>query len=331
MIRRRSLAALLTVVLGCFATTGRAGSLLYGSNYTTPYSIVTYDTTVTNPPPTTFASTGFFPTGVAFDSAGNLYVANYYGNAIEKFTPGGVGSVFASTGLDGPEALAFDSAGNLYVANYYSSTIEKFNPGGVGSSFASGLSGPIGLAFDSAGNLYVSNYYSNAIEKFTPGGIGSTFFTTSGPNGNYGLAFDAMGNLYVGNFYNSLIEKITPGGVGSVFATTGAYDAGALAFDAAGNLFVAGATVVSPNSLIEEFTPSGIGSVFVTNAPASFLAFAPSAVLEPSSVVLGSLALVSLGVFACARRRLRRGAAVGKAAAGIGRVVRGPLVSDTLN
>ena len=35
--------------------------------------------------------------GLAFDSAGNLYVANQGGH-IQKFTPDGVGSLFANTG-----------------------------------------------------------------------------------------------------------------------------------------------------------------------------------------------------------------------------------------
>ena len=46
-----------------------------------------------------------------------LYVANFNGNTIERFTANGVGSVFASSGLSNPYGLAFDSAGNLFVSN----------------------------------------------------------------------------------------------------------------------------------------------------------------------------------------------------------------------
>jgi DNA-binding beta-propeller fold protein YncE len=76
------------------------------------------------------------PTGIAFDNAGNLYVANYAGGTIEKVMPGGNGSVFANSGLNTPFGLAFDSAGNLYPANQGNNTIEKFTPGGVDSVFA---------------------------------------------------------------------------------------------------------------------------------------------------------------------------------------------------
>ena len=83
-----------------------------------------------------------------FDNAGNLYASNFNTNTIEKFTPSGARSVFATTGVNGPEGLAFDSAGDLYVKNFRDNTIEKFNPDGIGSVFASsGLSGAGNLAF----------------------------------------------------------------------------------------------------------------------------------------------------------------------------------------
>ena len=68
---------------------------------------------------------------------GDLYVANFSNSTIERFTPGGTASVFASTGLSGPTGLAFDASGNLYAANNGNSTIERFTPGGTASMFAS--------------------------------------------------------------------------------------------------------------------------------------------------------------------------------------------------
>ena len=90
----------------------------------------------------TFASGLNEPFGLAFDSAGNLFVAD--GN-IYKFTPGGTRSTFAS-GLDYPHGLAFDSAGNLFVADL-SGNIYEFTPDGTRSTFASGLATPEFLAF----------------------------------------------------------------------------------------------------------------------------------------------------------------------------------------
>src|SRR5207247_7599338 len=62
----------------------------------------------------TFASGLFEPQGLAFDRAGNLFVAA--GGTVSKFTPTGVHTAFAS-GLTTPFALAFDSGGNLFVAD----------------------------------------------------------------------------------------------------------------------------------------------------------------------------------------------------------------------
>ena len=58
------------------------------------------------------------PDALAFDSSGNLYVANCSGsNTVSEFAPGSTTPTATLTGLNDPEALAFDSSGNLYVAN----------------------------------------------------------------------------------------------------------------------------------------------------------------------------------------------------------------------
>jgi sugar lactone lactonase YvrE len=162
-----------------------------------------------------FANTDRQPLGLAFDTAGNLYVACL--TTIQKFTPAGVGSVFVSTGHNGAMSLAFDTAGNLF-ASMSNNTIVKFTPAGVRSVFVStGLNFPDGLAFDTAGNLYVSQ--SNTIEKFSPTGADLGVFA-SAPSFSSSLAFDTAGNLYAPFGVNNTIERFTPAGVGSVFTKT---------------------------------------------------------------------------------------------------------------
>ena len=73
-------------------------------------------------------------TPITARAAATIYVSNAGNNTIEQFTEAGVGSVFASTGLNNPQGLAFDSAGNLYVANSGANNIVKFTPGGVARS-----------------------------------------------------------------------------------------------------------------------------------------------------------------------------------------------------
>src|SRR5205823_553105 len=129
----------------------------------------------------TFASGLDLPTGLAFDSAGNLFVANvskFINGAIYKFTPAGGRTTFAS-GLTNPEAVAFDNAGNLFVSAFYSTSypggaIYKITSGGVRSTFAIGVSPFAPMACDSAGNLFVSDFGGN-IYKFTPSRVRSTF------------------------------------------------------------------------------------------------------------------------------------------------------------
>jgi DNA-binding beta-propeller fold protein YncE len=227
----------------------------------------------------------FKPTGLAFDNAGNLYVASNdpAGNSIEKFEPDGTGSIFADSGLSNPSGLAFDTAGNLYVANPHNNTIERFTPDGVGTEFANeedGLLQPTGLAFDTAGNLYVSNaiggpFGIGSIEKFTPDGVGSVFADT-GLRTPFGLAFDTAGNLYVSNNRSNTIEKFSPTGEDlGVFASTGLHSPLGMMFDRSGNLYVAN---VRTNT-IEKFSPTGqdLGVFAHTPGAPHFLAmFTPS-------------------------------------------------------
>lgn len=170
----------------------------------------------------TFATQAGSPGGLAFNSAGNLFVANASGSgAITEYAPDGSSSPFAS-GLSEAQGLAFDSQGNLYEADQGSGNIYKFTPGGAQSTFAYGLSEPTGLAFDSSSNLFVSDLTAGAVYKYTPAGTQSTVLT--GLYNPQGLAFDNAGNLYVAvgasgyeNFGPPEIIKISPAGTQSVF------------------------------------------------------------------------------------------------------------------
>ena len=126
--------------------------------------------------------------GMAFDNSGNLYVANFGASTIAKFDSSGQGSIFASSGLNGPRGLVFDSSGNLYAANSVTSTIWKFDSSGNASPFASTfLNSPSGMAFDSSGNLYVANSGASTIAKFDSSGQGS-IFASSGLNQPWDIA-----------------------------------------------------------------------------------------------------------------------------------------------
>jgi len=203
--------------------------------------------------------------GLAFDSAGNLFVSDAGNSAIYKFTTNGVQSTFAS-GLNTPRGLAFDAAGNLYQSDAGSGNIYKYTPSGVRSTFASGLGWPMSLAFDSAGNLYEADWDSSNIYKFTTNGVQSTF--VSGLNSPWGLAFDSEGNLFETDFGSSSINKIATNGVYNTFAT-GLNEPEGLSFDSAGNLFEAN----QGSGYVYEFTPVGAQLTFASglNNPAALI------------------------------------------------------------
>jgi sugar lactone lactonase YvrE len=162
-----------------------------------------------------FASFSFTAFGLAFDSAGNVYVATSDGSngEILRFAPDGtqdsspfVGPTdFPNTGPF-PIGLAFDSSGNLFAStingNDSTGDIRKFGPDGteIPPRVATGLTkGPRGLAFDGAGNLFLAEIgipgsdITGDILQFTPGGTKTVFASQNfGFRGNRGpewLAF----------------------------------------------------------------------------------------------------------------------------------------------
>ena len=115
------------------------------------------------------------PVALAFDRAGNLYVADLSGafggknGCVFEFAPGATTPEATFTGLDEPQALAFDANDNLYVANWGNSTVSEFTSGSTTPTGTfSNLDSPAALTFDDRGNLLVANAGNNTISEFTP-------------------------------------------------------------------------------------------------------------------------------------------------------------------
>ncbi len=227
-------------------------------------------------------ATPVLPTGIAMDTAGNVYVSSDKpgGYAIDKYLPDGSFSVFATSGLKGPHALVFDKAGNLYVTNAVADTIEMFTPDGVGSVFADandGLLNPVDLVFDASGNLFVTNAYggpfrTGSVEMIAPDGT-ATVFADTGFSTAYGLAIDSAGNIYVSNFAGNTVRRFAPDGTDlGVFVSTPLNGPHGMAFDGDGNLYVAN----NGTNTIEEFSSTGayLGVFANTGLGPHFLAMA---------------------------------------------------------
>jgi sugar lactone lactonase YvrE len=141
--------------------------------------------------------------GIAADTVGNLYVADWGNHTIRKITPDGLVSTVAGKAgekgkADGsgelarfysPGGITVDGAGNIYVVDGANENIRKITPGGVVITIAGGAAGsgnqdgpgwkanfrhPSDITADTAGNLYVSDSSSNTIRKITQEGIVST-------------------------------------------------------------------------------------------------------------------------------------------------------------
>ncbi|HTJ51941.1 MAG TPA: IPT/TIG domain-containing protein [Cyclobacteriaceae bacterium] len=184
-----------------------------------------------------------YPTGVAVDASGNVYVAEIGNYRIRKITAEGVVSTLAGSGASGsddgigtdaqfnaPLALTVDASGIVYVADKH--RIRKVSADGIVSTVAGSSSGfsdgagsaaqfntPSGIVVDSSGNIYISDTDNNRIRMMTSGGVVSTLAggtigyaegtgTEAQFSSPFGITIDVTSNIYVGDTNNKRIRKI---------------------------------------------------------------------------------------------------------------------------
>lgn len=165
------------------------------------------------------------PRFIAFDAAGNLYVADtgLFENKIYKYEVADnyqTENVFIDMGASGlnkgkPYGMVFDGAGYLYVASYDSDEILKFDSNGnqvAGGPFIAagtgGLGNPRGLAIGPDELLYVANGTTQSVLRFNlDTGEFDEFTRGATIELPYGLEFGEDGNLFVVDSDQGLVLK----------------------------------------------------------------------------------------------------------------------------
>lgn len=198
------------------------------------------------------------PRALAFDGAGNLWVADEFYNQILRFDAGDLSANYTGparykiTNFGGtmstPTGLAFDAGGNLWVVAFYgtnTSDTASDSPGQVLKFSSSQLSG--GSGYNGRAAMIIYDNSANANDK-------------NSLHGPISLAFDASGHLWVASKLGDFLSRFDPSslppdcdGDTSCSPGTGSYTGApavkissdnswvqpiGLAFDNAGNLWV---------------------------------------------------------------------------------------------
>lgn len=194
------------------------------------------------------AASFHYPTGVAVDATGNVFVADFRNHRIRRICKKGKVKTIAGTGsagfadgpgitasFNGPWKIAVDRAtGALLVADMNNNRVRRISPSGVVSTLAGNgvassvdgfrtdacLNAPVDVDVDVWGNVFVAEYGGHRIRKIHPQGSVSTIAglgtqgLVEGPNAlfsfPYGVVSDNHGSLFVADYGNHRIRQIQP-------------------------------------------------------------------------------------------------------------------------
>ena len=166
-----------------------------------------------------------YPTGLAVDSAGILFVADSYSHCLKRITPDGGVSVIGGRGSGraqflSPQGVATDEDGSFYVVEQGNCRVQKFTHNGV-LSLVFGkagkdpgeFSGPTAIAVaPDTGDIYVADTGGSRVQRFSFEG---RFLNVLGQNGPglsspQAVAAASGGAVYVAETFAQRIVRFDP-------------------------------------------------------------------------------------------------------------------------
>ncbi len=150
-----------------------------------------------------------FPSSLALDSSGNLYIADQANFRIRKVDTSGNITTIAGTGTNGDTGdskaatsadigtaggIAVDSSGNIYFSDTARHVIRKIASGGTITTFAG--TGTLGYSGDTTPDLIAA-------------GVTLVVATNATLNSPTGIAVDSKGNVYFSDTGNNRIRRVS--------------------------------------------------------------------------------------------------------------------------
>jgi streptogramin lyase len=151
--------------------------------------------------------------GITTGPDGNLWFAEYSGDAIGRITPAGVVTEFPLHDGGNPNYITTGPDGNLWFTEQGTDRIGQITTSGVATTFAlTAGSQPTEITTGPDGNLWFDEYGSGRIASITTSGVITEFSLASG-SGPYGIVTGPNGNLWFTELGSSKIGEIVPSGV----------------------------------------------------------------------------------------------------------------------
>ena len=193
------------------------------------------------------------PSGIAADSAGNIYVADRDNDRVQVFDH--AGAHIANIGsLDAPYGVAVDAtSGTIYVADTNTHTIRVYDSARIstGTTITDGFSQPTAVAVDAtSGTVYVADFGNSRLRAYDQ--AGTRIGEITGLTQPRGVAVDGSGNIYVAVTGSDIVKVYGPG-MTHITDITGLSQPSGVAVDpVTGNIYVAD----TGNDRIAVFDPS---------------------------------------------------------------------------